>query len=249
MLSVTPAGKFVGWGEQRYPEVYEKINAFQPPNRLSGADRILWRHDQDVFKASFSSVRTWDFLRQRRNKETWSKIVWFAQAVPRHSFMTWLAFRNRLSTDDRMRTWEIQQRCVLCGEWDETRNQLFFACPYFFMVWPNTAGWLLGSDITPDGDDTISSLLQNTRSRVDKTLWRMVFQTVIYAISRERNSRRHGGVWVSVDKLTHSIDRHIRNRISSLHYSWVILWSDCSGDGLKFFHKYTRLSFFSLFYS
>ncbi|CAH8392611.1 unnamed protein product [Eruca vesicaria subsp. sativa] len=46
----------------------------------------------------------------------------------------------------------------------------------------------------------------------------MVFQTALYAIWRERSSRRHGGPWVTVEMLTRAIDKQIQNCISSLRY-------------------------------
>ncbi|CAN7054539.1 unnamed protein product, partial [Brassica oleracea var. botrytis] len=84
--------------------------------------------------------------------------------------------KDRLSTGIRMREWGMEQGCVYCGEKDETRNHLFFACPYTFTVWKNVAEKLL---------DTI--------------LLRLVFQTAVYVLWKERNSKRHGGVCASVD--------------------------------------------------
>ena len=60
--------------------------------------------------------------------------MWFAQGVPRYSFITWLAIRDRLSTGSRMRAWGQVQCCLLCGEPDETRDHLFFACPYIHLL-------------------------------------------------------------------------------------------------------------------
>lgn len=117
-----------------------------------------------------------------------------------------------------MRTWGITQGCTLCGEVNETRDHLFFACPYSFTVWIDIAGKLMGAAITPDWEDTIASLLQPVHSRIDSVLRRMVFQTVLYAIWRERNSRRHGGSGITVEKMKKAIDKQIRNRISSLQY-------------------------------
>ncbi|XP_013639752.1 PREDICTED: uncharacterized protein LOC106345022 [Brassica oleracea var. oleracea] len=132
--------------------------------------------------------------------------------------MAWLAFRDRLSTGDRMRSWGIEQCCMFCGEKNETRDHLFFACPYSFTVWTNTAKRLLGGAITPDRTDTVASLMLPARTRHDHVLKMMVFQTVFYSVWKERNSRRHGGVWVTTEKITRTIDKQIRNRISSLRY-------------------------------
>ncbi|CAN6995656.1 hypothetical protein IGI04_017961 [Brassica rapa subsp. trilocularis] len=49
-------------------------------------------------------------------------------------------------------------------------------------------------------------------------LKRMVFQTVLYYVRKEHNSRRHGGVWVMTEKLTRTTGKQIRNQISSLCY-------------------------------
>lgn len=59
----------------------------------------------------------------------------------------------------RMRGWGLEQSCVFCGERDESRDHLYFACPYTFTVWMNVAEGLLTRRITPDWEDTISSLL------------------------------------------------------------------------------------------
>lgn len=140
---------------------------------------------------------TWNTLSDKKNKVPWQHLVWFSQAIPRQSFMVLLAFHNRLATGDRMRTWDIEQCCMLCGESDETRDHLFFACPYSFTVWMNTAGRLLGDGITPDWDESIATLLHPTHNRIDNVLGRMSFQTVLYAVWKEKNSRCHGGGWKS----------------------------------------------------
>ncbi|KAF3606889.1 hypothetical protein DY000_02049442 [Brassica cretica] len=42
--------------------------------------------------------------------------------------------------------------------------------------------------------------------------------TILYSVWKERNSRRHGGVWVTTEKITRTIDKQIRNWISYLRY-------------------------------
>lgn len=90
--------------------------------------------------------------------------------------MVWLTFKNRLSTGVRMRDWGVEQGCVYCGERNEDRDHLDFACPYTFTVQMNVAERLLGSRITPDWDDTITSLLQPGRNRLDIVLLRLIFR-------------------------------------------------------------------------
>ncbi|KAL1223760.1 hypothetical protein V5N11_020313 [Cardamine amara subsp. amara] len=52
--------------------------------------------------------------------------------VPRFSFATWLALRNRLPTRDRLRGWgmDVPSSCLLCSNGLETHDHLFFSCPF-----------------------------------------------------------------------------------------------------------------------
>ena len=120
---------------------------------------------------------------------------------------------------------------------------MFFACPYTFTVWMNVAEKLLGAAITPDWEDTVTSLLRPNRNRLYAIRLRLVFQTAIYVLWKERNSRRHGGVWAPVDMTTKAIGKLVKNRISSLKY---IGNHKLSGLLVRWFTVYTfwNISFF-----
>jgi hypothetical protein len=53
----------------------------------------------------FSCYETWDLLRERRPIVSWWKTAWFSKAIPRHSFLLWLTFRDALPPKDRMCQW------------------------------------------------------------------------------------------------------------------------------------------------
>ncbi|KAG5378024.1 hypothetical protein IGI04_025866 [Brassica rapa subsp. trilocularis] len=109
-----------------FQELYRNIFAITPPKPENCADIV------------------------KRDKVAWSRVVWLPQGVPRYAFITWLAIRNRLSTWDRMRQCGIVQGCVFCGERDETRHHLYFACPYSYTGWEVLARRLVGNGINPD---------------------------------------------------------------------------------------------------
>ena len=191
------------------------INSVPPPVEDAGGDRVLWKHGDDSYKTWFSLSKTWDQLRDHGNVVEWSKIIWYSEAIPRFSFIAWLAVRNRLSTGDRTRAWGEVQVCRLCGEPDETRDHLFFACPYSYTVWTDLTGSLLPRP-NPYWSITINTLLSPRRNKVDSCLLRLAFQGSIYSLWRERNGRKHNNSWNSPAQLVRLLDRTIRNRISSL---------------------------------
>lgn len=82
--------------------------------------------------------------------------------------------RNKLSTGDRMRAWEIQQGCFLSGEGDEIRAHLFFS-------WEGLKGRLGDCRIAPDWTDTLDFISSNTLSALNRILLQMVvFQSCLY---------------------------------------------------------------------
>ncbi|XP_013608000.1 PREDICTED: uncharacterized protein LOC106314717 [Brassica oleracea var. oleracea] len=202
------------------------ITLIPAPVDTEGDDRYVWRHGEDKYKPCFSSVKTWEQIRMQHPTVAWSKIVWFPHAIPRFSFITWLTLKDRLSTGARSRAWGCIQACLLCGEPDETRDHLFFACPYYFTVWIDLVGYLLGSHVNPNWSITIASLLSSRRKEIDTCLLKLTFQTTIYSLWRERNSRRHQGHPQSAAHMVRIINKLIKNRISSLRHRRPSFYSD-----------------------
>ena len=192
------------------------INSVPAPAEDADEDRTLWRHGDGEYKEKFSSTKTWEQLRGSYPKLQWCKVVWFRQSIPHFSFITWLAFKDRLATGARTRAWGIVQPCLLCGEPDETRDHLFFACPFSFTVWLDLVGFILGPNANPDWTTTITSITSNRRKETDRCLLKLALQASIHSIWRERNSRRHNNNPTSTGQLVHYIDKTIRNRLSSL---------------------------------
>lgn len=222
---VSDAGNTVGWRirgqkSRHFGEIHQSIMALAPPNPESETDIFLWKHGEDNYQATFSASKTWDQLRVKKPKVAWSRVVWFSQGVPRFSFITWLTVKNRLSTGDRMRQWGLVQGCVLCGERDETRDHLFFACPYSYTVWEGLARRLMGRGINPDWHWTINHLQWLREKRMNTILAKMLLQSVIYHLWRERNARRHHQTWTTTDQLRRVIDKAVRNKIVSLQYKF-----------------------------
>lgn len=88
-------------------------------------------------KGVYSSAETWDFLRTKGVEVKWWKIIWFTSAIPRHSFMLWLACRNTLSTVERLLAWGYigDTLCPFCRSCIEAREHLFFHCSFSQRIW------------------------------------------------------------------------------------------------------------------
>lgn len=59
--------------------------------------------------------------------------------MPKHAFICWLTIMNRLPTKDRLLKWglNVDVMCLLCGAAEESRDHVFFSCPFAkeFVVW------------------------------------------------------------------------------------------------------------------
>lgn len=196
--------------------IWNSLQAVPVPSPDKGPDTPLWRYAKDIYKPFFSSRHTWNQTRPVKEKVPWYRTVWFPQRVPRYSFIVWLAIKDRLSTGTRMRAWGANQPCIFCGERDESRDHLFFACPYTFTIWSDLAGKLLGRKLNPDWSRTLTSLRSPQFTLLDKTLLRIAFQTALYMIWRERNGRIHTRKHNAPTTLLRLMDKAIWDRIISL---------------------------------
>lgn len=115
--------------------------------RKDGVDISYWKFSDNVYKQQFFTRNTWRLLWIGQTVKLWYKGVWLSHATPKYTFLTWLAIQNRLTTEDRMRSWSSGQNteCILCKAAEETRNHIFFECSYFEEIWKGTIEAYRGS--------------------------------------------------------------------------------------------------------
>lgn len=181
------------------------------------ADVVLWRQKDDKFRAKFNTKQTVTLIREAQPICNWYKGIWFTYATPKFSFISWLAMHNRLSTGDRMLSWNIgvSGACVFCGDL-ESRNHLFFSCTYSAEVWSGLTRNLLGARYTTQWQEIIELLLDSDSDIIASFLRRYVFIVSVYWIWRERNGRLHGEIPMPSGRMKQSIDKQIRNRLTSI---------------------------------
>ncbi|XP_020880631.1 uncharacterized protein LOC110228240 [Arabidopsis lyrata subsp. lyrata] len=194
------------------------LTTITPPNISNGQDIYLWRRVSGSFAEFFSSKETWEQLRTHSPLVSWSKVVWFKEAVPRFSFITWLAFKGRLPTKYRLRGWglNIPAACVLCSNGLETHNHLFFECPYLATVWHAFASRILINP--PSTIASISSWILQAQAPAQShaiITIKLLLQSACYFIWRERNARIFTSIISPSSTVQASLDRSIRDRFLS----------------------------------
>lgn len=171
------------------------------------------------FKCRFSSRDTWYLIRQAIPICEWYESVWFPNSTPKYSFLTWIVLKNRLATGDRLVKWNVGANggCVFCQDQEvETRDHLFFSCPYSSQVWSALSCGILSHRFPSKWDSIIPLLTDSSSPRLHLFVSRYTFHTTIHGLWLERNRRRHGKVPNPSSNLIRSIYKKICNRLSTL---------------------------------
>jgi len=147
----------------------------------------------------------------------WHRSIWFKDRVPKHAFISWVVAWNRLHTRDRLKSWgfSIPAGCVLCNSGDESREHLFFNCPYSSAVWTYFTRCVGLSPPT----SFMASLLWLKTASTSKNLSliiKLLFQASIYLLLRERNSRIHTSSFLNHTQLIKEIQLIVRARLDPL---------------------------------
>ncbi|AEE32078.1 copper ion binding / electron carrier protein [Arabidopsis thaliana] len=98
--------------------------------------------------------------------------------------------RNRLHICDRFISWGIQvpSLCLLCNALDETRQHVFFDCPFSHEVW---SFFCSNARVTPPRmfKDSARWLRHPCRDKKVAFILKLAYQASVYHIWRERNIR------------------------------------------------------------
>lgn len=182
------------------------------PSTSDVSDAYVWEVDNVELEA-FSTKRTWESIRNRRERQSWTEIVWYKGAIPSQAFMMWMTHLDRLPTRERIAIWAVNSldSCCICNVYLESRDHLFLRCvfsehiwflvlqrlgyqPFRFHTWTAFMDWLgLRDNVCPT------------------TLRRLAAQATIYSLWWERNNRLHNSISTPVSTTFKKIDRLVRN--------------------------------------
>ncbi|KAG5404212.1 hypothetical protein IGI04_010331 [Brassica rapa subsp. trilocularis] len=175
---------------------------------------------EGVASGKYKTSQVYWELKGEEAKVPWTKVVWTKRGIPKHSFLVWLVVLNRCPTRDRLLAWglSVDSNCLLCNLEPESRDHLFFRCPFSMRVW-SEVGRRCSFTSSPSWQDTINRLMALTGDRHANRLILLCWQAVIYFLWRERNQRLHSQRFQSSDMIISSLDRLIRDKILSYRSS------------------------------
>ncbi|KAF5182877.1 Ribonuclease h domain [Thalictrum thalictroides] len=155
-----PAKYLTGIRETTMMSDFIDHNKWKPPPNSNTLVIDLWQTLQEVEigereeedtavwtpspNGKFTIKSAYVVLRTRYPKAKWAKAIWGNPMIPRHSFITWLAAKERLFTQDKHMKWGSLQKsvCALCTDLT-TRDQLlqsgscYGMSNYFKVQWHN----------------------------------------------------------------------------------------------------------------
>ncbi|XP_022015052.1 uncharacterized protein LOC110914571 [Helianthus annuus] len=165
---------------------------FMVPNAM---DRLVWKNLEGK-TCDFQSAVVWDTIRKRENQVVWADMVWYSQCIPRHSFHLWLAFRNKLKTQDRLAVWEAGSHtnwnlmcCPLCNFDRDSRDHLFFRCAFAAHTWNEVKKLVNLGNVDDTWYSVLSWVEQHAKSKnVDHIVCKLLIAQLLRTIYGKRET-------------------------------------------------------------
>ncbi|CAL9223427.1 unnamed protein product, partial [Arabidopsis halleri] len=215
------------------------LQSHYPPTLDIGDDIYLWKTSHAQTQGSFSSAKTWRHLHPTGPSVPWLSQVWFKEKIPKHAFLAWLTVKDRLTTRDRLRSWNLHvpSSCLLCLNGDESRDHLFFSCNYSKVLWLDFFASMSPPAFT-DFTTMLAWIKRPTTNRKLNVVCKLVFHALLYNIWIERNNRIHSASFRFVVQLRKHIQVLLRSKLAALdravtrsntiptHETFLSLWFD-----------------------
>ncbi|KAL0293102.1 UNVERIFIED_CONTAM: hypothetical protein Sradi_6956800 [Sesamum radiatum] len=220
------------WPTLTDPDINEIVSHL-PPIYTNSPDKVIWRHNSGQFTVQ-SAI---ELIQPRINRVEWHGLLQGRYKIPRHTFILWLAFLEKLSTSDKAWLAHGDNGCVLCnGQSVETHEHLFFKCQYSRRClniiqrevrfhWPKE-GWQQG----------ITWASKRWRSpHLINAAFRALLAALVYHLWIERNNRKFTDTGSAAESVAKRVIEDIRLRIMSeetslslqtraLYRTWKIAW-------------------------
>ncbi|GJY24271.1 RNA-directed DNA polymerase, eukaryota, reverse transcriptase zinc-binding domain protein [Tanacetum coccineum] len=145
-------------------------------------DTAVWI-SQNGNEKKFKISNVWKDMNCQEEKVDWHILVWFAQSIPRHAFVTWLAIRERLMTQDKIMLWRPNEdlKCALCSKLSESWDQIISemkALPLNRNIWSIVRRIVCNAAVYYIWQERNNRIFKNKKRDKD-TIFNMIKDTVV----------------------------------------------------------------------
>ncbi|XP_047320464.1 uncharacterized protein LOC124924474 [Impatiens glandulifera] len=150
----------------------------------------------------FNLRSTWDCVRDHGDVVPWSHLVWSTKVIPKHQFILWLAFRERLNTHDRIKKYMRipDPNCLLFLVNEESIEHLLGNCPFASLFWRRFSASMSLPSFPNEWTDIKDLAIIKTKSNdFSSNTFKCFFANIVYHICIERNARAFLGVRNNAD--------------------------------------------------
>jgi hypothetical protein len=148
-------------------------------------------------KGTFSCSETWDKLRVKSPIVNRYNTVWFPLAIPRHSFILWLAFRDALNTKEKLCLWGFNCSSVylFCHAQQESKEHFLFSCSFSRRIWRVLMADCLVVNPPVDWDSVVWWFQEKACGKSLKSyLCKLCFGAAVYNLWKQMNDLLHGNI-------------------------------------------------------
>ncbi|XP_022037864.1 uncharacterized protein LOC110940588 [Helianthus annuus] len=188
-------------------------------------DKVVWRSSAGE-EVEYNTFNVWDDIRVAQSEVQWSAMVWFPQAIPRHSFFLWLLVNKKLKTQDVMARWCASDNmnfnlmcCSLCSLGPDSHEHLFFECSFGSQVWNGVKDIAGLSAIANSWDMIFTHLVQVANSKnAMHVICKMVVSAAGYFVWQERNLRLFTSKKRSAKRLVDIVLATVRMKLHTMRF-------------------------------
>ncbi|CAH9071145.1 unnamed protein product [Cuscuta europaea] len=159
------------------------------------------------------SAKVYDLLRTKGTARPWMPFIWKGYIPPKFSFNVWLAFRNRLPTQDNLSYLNMVNWCDLCKGSLETTPHLFFVCSFVCSIWTKIRDWIGITKQMTTLEKAIKWIRKDHEGALIKSkAVRLAFCATIYWVWHTRNAYRFDDITKTEDDVVAKI-KHVVYKI------------------------------------
>ncbi|GJX27994.1 RNA-directed DNA polymerase, eukaryota, reverse transcriptase zinc-binding domain protein, partial [Tanacetum coccineum] len=197
---------------------YKFLHNYHVPTLVAEPDTLMWVTRQGKL-VKFSTNQVWADVRSFGNKVHWDKLVWFSQCIPRHTFIMWLAIKEKLVTQDKLIKWYPQKVvcCPFCQRIPDSHEHLFFQCKPVAEVWKIVKGRARIKTNAVKWADIIKDMAKTTnQNSIWNIIGKLCLAATVYYVWQERNGWIFNKESRDCDTLIKLIFEDVRARLMSL---------------------------------